>query len=689
MTRSVTARSPDRLEENAKTTTADVNITRRRFFFIDVDPVRPADVCSTNEQHTEAHTTAATIRNFLREECGWPDPMVTDSGNGAALLYGIDDPNDQATKAVIDGCLAALADRFNTARIKIDTTVSNAVRIATAPGTKNRKGKDIPEQPHRDCRILQQPSPIISVTRAQLEELAEAAKAEDPDLPNAEYPANGYAVPFDVARWLPEHGVTIKSEKRWNDSELFILEKCPFNPNDHNRGEVHVERCPSGKLRFKCKHNNCQSYRWSDLRELLEPGYKDRRTLQSRGGQTGQHVNPPAVRTVQPTFNLFRFKPYTSADLFAVTRKHTWLIEDLLLRGEPAVIGGPRKCLKTSLVIDQAISLATGTPFLGYFRVPRPVKVAILSGESGEITVEQTVRRVCAARGIDPQSLACLWQFTLPSLANVTDLVELSAGLKREGVVVIILDPLYLFLLSGGVDADAANLFQTGPLLLAIAQACLDGGATPILVHHSTKSLKPGPAMQMEDLSFAGIAEFMRQWILLNRRTAFDPETGTSRLIMSTGGSGGHSGEYFVEITEGKLRNDMAGRRWDVVVTNAAEGYRMAKDQVSVERNRKAAQTAKDQDEKALAAIDKLTERRVAPTADGKLKDPPEEGPAPSKTQIRALARLSGDGVTFALTRLTEEGIVEQVEITTHSGKSKRTKKVELGYRRVKKAEAT
>ena len=50
---------------------------------------------------------------------------------------------------------------------------------------------------------------------------------------------------------------------------------------------------------------------------------------------------------------------------------------------------------------DLAVSLATGTPFLGHFEVCRPAKVALFSGESGEWTLMKTFERVCRARGVD------------------------------------------------------------------------------------------------------------------------------------------------------------------------------------------------------------------------------------------------------------------------------------------------
>jgi hypothetical protein len=61
------------------------------------------------------------------------------------------------------------------------------------------------------------------------------------------------------------------------------------------------------------------------------------------------------------------------------------------------------------------------------------------------------------------------------------DLAELAAGLARDKVGVAIVDPLYLSLLAGLSEKSqksAANMFDMGPLLLNVARACLDAGAT-------------------------------------------------------------------------------------------------------------------------------------------------------------------------------------------------------------------
>ena len=70
--------------------------------YIDLDPDRPAAVSSTDEQHAAAKAVAEHCRDWLHHDCGWPDPIFANSGNGWHLLYRIDLPND---KESLDACV--------------------------------------------------------------------------------------------------------------------------------------------------------------------------------------------------------------------------------------------------------------------------------------------------------------------------------------------------------------------------------------------------------------------------------------------------------------------------------------------------------------------------------------------------------------------------------------------------------
>src|SRR5207237_1397936 len=96
-----------------------------------------------------------------------------------------------------------------------------------------------------------------------------------------------------------------------------------------------------------------------------------------------------------------------------------WLVQGVAVKGRPGLIGGPQKSLKTSMVIDLIISLAAALHFLGIFAVPRAVRVLLISGESGASVVQETMRRVCRSKGIEPASLEGLafWGFDLPRLS--------------------------------------------------------------------------------------------------------------------------------------------------------------------------------------------------------------------------------------------------------------------------------
>lgn len=146
-------RAYNRLRERAEYTTSDINILQRCWLPIDLDPVRPAGVSSSEEEHEVAIRRAQTIADDMGGE--WGRPIIADSGNGSHLLYRIDLPNDPEGLAFVSGALAELDRRYSDDVVKVDVTSANAARIWKAYGTVARKGDSIPSRPHRLSRIVE------------------------------------------------------------------------------------------------------------------------------------------------------------------------------------------------------------------------------------------------------------------------------------------------------------------------------------------------------------------------------------------------------------------------------------------------------------------------------------------------------------------------------------------------------
>jgi len=93
-------------------TTSDADILRRRWLPIDIDPLRPSGVSSTDEEHGLALAKADEIARWIAG-LGFPDPVRADSGNGAHLLYRIDLPNDESATALVKAWLTTLSAFFS------------------------------------------------------------------------------------------------------------------------------------------------------------------------------------------------------------------------------------------------------------------------------------------------------------------------------------------------------------------------------------------------------------------------------------------------------------------------------------------------------------------------------------------------------------------------------------------------
>lgn len=142
-----------RTGEQTSKLTKDSDISRRAFILVDVDPVRPADVSSTDEEKEQARKVILRIKDSL-EGRGFPAPHMADSGNGYHLLYPCNIPNDDDSKALVRGFLGELASQFSTEWAKVDTVVYNAARIVKLYGTVAKKGEDTPQAPHRRSALM-------------------------------------------------------------------------------------------------------------------------------------------------------------------------------------------------------------------------------------------------------------------------------------------------------------------------------------------------------------------------------------------------------------------------------------------------------------------------------------------------------------------------------------------------------
>ncbi len=249
------ARAANRLKQDVRETTADAGIIRRTTILIDVDPKYPggaSGISSTDEERDAALALRDTVRTFLTDEADWSEPLaVTMSGNGGALLYRVELPNDTDATALVRGVLTALAHLFNTATATVDKTNFNAARITKILGTVAAKGDNLHEWPWRVAAgtINAEAPPVRRDALERVAALAPRSNRAEPKGNN-----NGTSEP----RWDLRALIT-KAEIGWREKTrpgytVLQLERC-LTSADHTDGAA-LFQFDSGAVAYRCLHNH-------------------------------------------------------------------------------------------------------------------------------------------------------------------------------------------------------------------------------------------------------------------------------------------------------------------------------------------------------------------------------------------------------------------------------------------------
>lgn len=301
----------------------------------------------------------------------------------------------------------------------------------------------------------------------------------------------------------------------------------------------------------------------------------------SENGQHSHSTHSNDVKVAAP----IHFTTITSADLDSIIYETQYLIDEILVDQQPCLIAGPHKALKTNLLVALAIALASGMRFLGVFKVREIVRVGVMSGESGLATLQETARRICREIGVRLAELDNLiWSSDLPIFGHAAHMEALREFIQANELRVLAVDPAYL---CTPLAADKGNnLFAIGELLRSVNDVCQRCGCTLIICHHMKKTNLGYDPPELADAAWSGWAEWARQWLLINRREPFNPDSdGQHHLWLAAGGSAGHAGLWGLDVTEGR-RSDPSGRRWEVSIRAASEVRTEEKDGRKAERKR-------------------------------------------------------------------------------------------------------
>lgn len=290
------ARASNRLvaADKSHPLTSNSNIKCIRWLPVDIDPVRPAGISSSDSELAAAKAVSQKVVEFLEDELGFATGVRAMSGNGYHLLYRLPDlPNRSeivGAKGLIARALAAIEARCGSPQAAIDQKVFNAGRIWKVYGTVARKGDDTKDRPHRQAQLLDNtPTTLedVGITDlGTLTRLAEMAPQNKLYLSSSEVnhssenfiqgqegqydneSSSGNAN-IDIQAYLIHYGIKPRSVKLHGLATFNCLEECIFD-SSHRGGDAAIVVSPNFPyLTYYCFHNSCRDRTWKEARQLI------------------------------------------------------------------------------------------------------------------------------------------------------------------------------------------------------------------------------------------------------------------------------------------------------------------------------------------------------------------------------------------------------------------------------------
>ena len=591
---------------------------------------------------------------------------------------------------------------FNAARI---------IRVPSTTNRKGDSTTDRPHRiaqffpPTDEC-------PVEIVPRELLDEAAalatDAPKSIYPAASTTSANGNVQTPRLDVEKWLASRNIEYRA-KNSNGGRAYLI-ACPFGAHG-SASESAIWQAANGMLTYECKHDGCKAKKWADLRDAIGkpadtdwnpplthqghsqpagPSTRAKTTTKYRPVAVGEilfdeergnygdnvadlgdscslHFKNPATgaeaTVTLPKSQLLtqdgrrldgneteprQFNVYSMADLDALDLHVDMVLDRALMTGAPGVDGGTFKVLKTSLALEQGLSMAIGpgAKWLDHFAVLRKATSVYFAGEGGLVPIRDTLRRQCDHKGVALRDVDGFYLCDdVPRLDSTADMERAAAILRERKADFSYFDPAYLMM--GAQAANASNVYAMGAMLGRMLQACREAGATPKILHHfnRAKGTAPNDAPDLADLSQAGCAEIAGQWGLIGRTRPYDAEQpGEHDLVLSIGSRIGFSSKWALHVSEG-TPDSPGGRYWRPEVTPFAESRQRDRESRAAKREEQVKAKEQQDLDAARRAIVAVMARQEQPATRPAIQ---ERTPIQRARFVRAWASLTDDHTIIA-----------------------------------------
>ncbi|APZ90532.1 AAA family ATPase [Fuerstiella marisgermanici] len=350
-----------------------------------------------------------------------------------------------------------------------------------------------------------------------------------------------------------------------------------------------------GKWRFYCWSHNFGTDQVAAAKEYLPDDVVQEHGQQWRESQSGAAHSNDEQPTESPK-KTFEGKDISDLEPHAESEVD-WLVDGIFSSDQPTLFGAKSKCLKTTLLVDLTIALATGGKWLGAFQVGKPRRVLFFTGEANYRAVARRLKKACKSHGTSFSALRGMLRvdaMEFPKLPNVTHCVAVADAVKKYDIDVVIVDPLYRGMTA---QMDTNRMADIGDAIVNFANWCRP--ASLVMSHHTTKASarELGSPPDLEDMTGAGIAESFGNWWLMGRNEKYQWDWNHD-LCVQFGGRDEQAGGRRILFNEKDWTAEVSNLH--EFLTEQQEAAQKAREDAKREKHHRAIETARSRVQNVL-----------------------------------------------------------------------------------------